>query len=70
MNEIIMRSERFSLEDSVIWIAGILPDIPYMVDSNKSEVQFTYRSSFVGTTLVVTCRYADQHADEPQDAQG
>ena len=65
LNEIVMRSDRFSIEDSVIWIAGILPDIPSMVDSNKNEVQFMYRSSFVGTTLIVKCKDADEHSEEP-----
>lgn len=59
LSEIVMKSDRFFLEDSVMWISGILPDIPSMVDSNKKEVQFVYKSSFVGTTLIIKCKDPD-----------
>jgi len=38
LNEIIIKSDRICIEDSVIWISSILPDIPSMVDSNKNEI--------------------------------
>ena len=43
----------------MVWISNILPDIPSMVDSNKNEITFVYKSSFVGTCLIMKLKDPD-----------
>jgi len=38
LNEFRIKSAQISIEDSVQWLANILPDIPSVVDSSKESV--------------------------------
>jgi hypothetical protein len=54
MSSICIKSKNLDIEDSLMWISNILPDVPSFVDDRKDEVTFYFQSSFVGSILVVT----------------
>lgn len=54
MSTIKIKSKNLDIEDSLLWISNILPDVPSFVDDRKNEVVFNFKSSFVGSSLTVT----------------
>ena len=54
LSTIKVKSKNLDIEDSLLWISNILPDIPSYVDEKKESVIFSFKSSFVGSILIVT----------------
>ena len=54
MSSIKIKSKNLDIEDSLLWISNILPDVPSFVDDRKDTVVFNFTSSFVGSHLVIT----------------
>ena len=54
LSTIKISSKNLDIEDSLLWISNILPDVPSFVDDRKSQVVFNFQSSFVGSKLTVT----------------
>lgn len=54
LSTIKIKSKNLDIEDSLLWISNILPDVPSFVDERKDQVTFSFKSSFVGSILIVT----------------
>ena len=54
LNKIIIKAKNLDLEDSLMWLQNILPDVPSFVDDRKPQVVFAYKSSFIGSVILVT----------------
>lgn len=54
LSTIKIKSKNLDIEDSLLLISNILPDVPSFVDDRKSQVVFNFQSSFVGSILTVT----------------
>ena len=54
LSEIHIKSKNLDVEDSLLWLSNILPDVPSFIDDRKDQVVYYYQSSFVGSILVVT----------------
>jgi hypothetical protein len=54
LSTIKIKSKNLDIEDSLLLISNILPDVPSFVDDRKNQVVFNFQSSFVGSKLMVT----------------
>jgi hypothetical protein len=54
LSTIKIKSKNLDIEDSLLLISNILPDVPSFVDDRKNQVVFNFQSSFVGSMLTVT----------------
>jgi hypothetical protein len=54
LSTIKIKSKNLDIEDSLLWISNIVPDVPSFVDDRKDQIIFSFKSSFVGSILTVT----------------
>jgi hypothetical protein len=54
LNRMTIKAKNLDLEDSLMWMQNILPDVPSFVDDRKQQIVFAYKSSFVGSVLLIT----------------
>ena len=45
---------RFSVSEALGWIGACLPDVPHNVQSEAEATQLTFKSTLVGTVVVLT----------------
>lgn len=53
LSTLTVRNQNLDIEDSLQLIQNILPDVPTYIDQNKTLITFCYRSSFIGTYLLI-----------------
>ena len=54
LNKMVIKAKNLDLEDSLMWMQNILPDVPSFVDDRQWQIVYCYKSSFVGSILIVT----------------
>ena len=54
LNTIKFQNKTLYISDSLQWISNILPDVPSIIDHNKDEIIFNYKSSFVNSYIIIS----------------
>ena len=66
LNTIKFKNKSLYIQDSLQWISNVLPDVPSIVDQNKDEIVFNYKSSFANSYIIITL---SQPSDSNQSGQ-
>lgn len=51
----VISGKTLEIDDAVSWIQNVLPDVPSVVDSSRRHVTYFFRSSLIGTYVMVEC---------------